>query len=388
MEKITREGIVLTETPIRVLQVMGTMNRGGAETMIMNIYRKIDKSRVQFDFLLHTDKPCDYDDEIISLGGSIFRIPKLKVINWHTYTTAVKRFFRLHSEYNIVECHIEAFAAVLIGIAKASGIATIAHSHNTKRRPLNPANIVFEMSTFPTRRTAHYFFGCSVAAGIDRFGHKTVRSDRYKTLNNAIPSEQFAYSGEIRERIRTEFDLSDAFVIGHVGRFAHQKNHEYIIDIFDEINKRNHGTVLVLVGRGELEEKIQSKVKRLNLSDRVIFAGVRPDVNDLLQAMDTFLFPSLYEGLGVAAVEAQAAGLPCFIADTIPEEVIITPLVKRLSTKAPPGLWADEILNHEYGVRTDTRRMIIDAGYDVETTAAQLLDFYERIATDSTKGLA
>jgi glycosyltransferase involved in cell wall biosynthesis len=369
------------KTPVRVLQVMGTMNRGGAETMIMNIYREIDKSRVQFDFLLHTDLPCDYDDEITDLGGNIYRVPKFKVFNRFAYTNTVKEFFRSHNEYKIVECHIEAFAALLLKIARAKGIATIAHSHSTKRRPPTLGNVAFELSTVPTRYAADYFFGCSNAAGMDRFGKKILCSGKYRTLNNAVSSAQFAFSNETRERIRKEFNVTNAFVIGHVGRFAPPKNHLYLLDIFKEISQREPNAVLLLVGRGELEKKTADKAKQLHLADKVIFAGVRPDVNDLLRAMDVFLFPSLYEGLGIAVIEAQAAGLPCFISDVIPKEVIITPLVKQLSIKSPPRLWADEILNHKYGARPDTRQSIMDAGYDIETTVAWLTDFYERIAT-------
>jgi glycosyltransferase involved in cell wall biosynthesis len=362
---------------------MGTMNRGGAETMIMNIYRRIDRSRIRFDFLLHTDQPCDYDDEIIALGGNIYRVPKFKALNWFAYTNAIKKILRSHDEYKIAECHIEAFAAISIGIAKTKGLTVIAHSHNTKRRPLTPGNIAFELSTVPTRYAAHYFFACSKAAGIDRFGRKTVNSDRYRTLNNAIPSEQFTFSHETREKIRTGLGISNEFVIGHVGRFSPQKNHEYVVDIFNEIHQRNPEAVLMLIGRGERTERIQHKVKRLKLDNKVFFLGVRADVSVLLQAMDAFLLPSLYEGLGIVAVEAQAAGLPCFIADTIPKEVILTPLVKQLSIQSPPSLWADEILNHAYRGRMNTRQMIMDAGYDIETTTAWLSDFYEQIATES-----
>jgi glycosyltransferase involved in cell wall biosynthesis len=190
----------------------------------------------------------------------------------------------------------------------------------------------------------------------------------------------------VREKLRREFGIADAFVIGHIGRFSPQKNHEYIIDIFREVNRRKRNAALLLVGRGELEKRIADKVNKFRLADKVIFAGVRSDVNELLQAMDVFLFPSLYEGLGIVAIEAQAAGLPCVIADAIPKEVVITPLVKQLSTKSPPSLWADAILKCDCDNRMNTRQLIIDAGYDIETTVAWLPDFYEQIVESQTNG--
>lgn len=364
--------------PIRVLQVIGSMNRGGAETMIMNLYRQIDKSKVQFDFMVHTNQKGAYDDEIIKLGGKIYNVPRFKGTNIWTYIKSWKLFFDNHKEYKIIHGHIGSCASIYLGIAKRYGLFTIAHSHNTKSLGKGFKNKLYPLFVYPTRHIADFFFGCSKIAGIDRYGQKVVNSDRFAILKNAIFTESFIYSNVIRKKLRKQLNIEDKFVLGHVGRFSPQKNHQILVDIFKAVHDKNENTVLLLVGDGELRKSMENKVEKLGLLNNVIFAGVRTDIPQLMQAMDVFIFPSLYEGLGMVAIEAQAAGLPCIVADTIPKEAYITDLIKCISLKESVDIWAEAILKYDNGYnRRNSYKEVMDRGYDIIDTAKWLENFYQ-----------
>lgn len=362
--------------PIRVLQVIGQMDRGGAETMIMNLYREIDRTKIQFDFVVHTDQKCAYDDEIMSLGGKIYSLPRFNGINIVKYQKAWKNFLSKHSEYKIIHGHLGSTAAIYLNVAKKYGLFTIAHSHNTSNEVTLKGKL-YSIFTYPTRNIAHYFFGCSKPAGIDRFGSRVVNTSNFKILNNAIKTKEFSYSIHTREMKRTDFNLNKRFVIGHIGRFNIQKNHAFLIDIFKKIHDENNNVILMLIGDGELRESIEEKVNTLGLKDSVIFTGVRSDIPELLQAMDIFVFPSLFEGLGIVTVEAQAAGLKCIVSDKIPEEAYVTDLVEVLSLKNPVEIWAEKILKYVDGYeRTSTYQKIKGKGYDISDTTIWLQEFY------------
>ena len=328
---------------IRVLHVLGGLNRGGAETMVMNLYRNIDRSKVQFDFIVHTKNKCDYDDEIKSLGGRVYNVPKYTGKNHFEYKKAWIRFFKEHSEYKIIHGHVRSTAAIYLKIAKKNGLTTISHSHNTSSGKGLSA-VVKNTFQYPTRYVAEYLFACSEFAGKWLFGRKSLHKDNFYILNNAIDGKSFIFDKKIREDKREEFKIKDRFVIGHIGRFHPQKNHDFLIDIFKKVHDINNNAVLMLVGDGELKQIIQEKIENLGLCDSVIFTGVRSDIPDLLQAIDVFVFPSIFEGLGIVAVEAQAAGIPCIVADTIPKEAYITDLIKSISLSEPVDVWSKAIL--------------------------------------------
>lgn len=362
---------------IRVLHVIGAMNRGGAETMIMNLYRKIDKDKIQFDFMVHTNKKCAYDDEIRSLGGKIYHIPKFNGSNYITYITVWSDFFDKHTEHSIVHGHIGSSAAIYLAIANKYGKFTIAHSHNTKSTEKSIKTKLWELNSFPTRFIADYFFGCGQKAGEDRFGKKITCSDRFHVLNNAIDSKLFEYSDANRKKIREEFKIEDKFVIGHVGRFSTQKNHEFLIDVFKCVHEKNSNAVLLLVGDGVLKSSIKDKARKLGVLDNIIFTGVRDDVPKLLHAMDVFVFPSLYEGLGIVAVEAQAAGLHTICSDVLPPEARVTNLFHPIPLSIEVEKWADVILQYANGyIRRNTYDEIYKAGYDINQTVEWLEEFY------------
>lgn len=363
--------------PIRILHVVGSMNRGGTETMIMNLYRQIDRSKVQFDFMVHTSDKCAYDDEILKLGGKIYRVPMFKGTNYFSYQNAWIQFFNTNQEYKIIHGHLGSSAAIYLKLAKRNGCFTIAHSHNTKSIGKNLKSLLYPYFSYPTRYIADFFFGCSKNAGSDRYGKKVVSSDKFKVLNNAIPANKYRYSNEIREQLRKKLNVEEKTVLGHVGRFSHQKNHQMLINIFQALHKENHDTVLLLVGDGELRKSIENQVVDLGLSDSVIFTGVRSDIPELMQAMDVFVFPSLYEGLGLVAIEAQAAGLRCVVSDSIPKEAFVTDLIKSLPLEEPVDIWAKSILQYSKGyVRKNTYEVIKNNGYDILDTAKWLESFY------------
>lgn len=364
--------------PIRVLHVFGKLNRAGAETMIMNLYRNINRSKIQFDFIVHTEEKCDYDEEIRYLGGKIHRVPRYLGKNHLTYKKVWNKFFKAHPEYKIIHGHVRSTASIYLKIAKRYGLATIAHSHNTSSGTGFLA-IVKNTLQYPIRYIADYFFACSENAGIWLFGKKTCEKNNFYILNNAIDTQKFIYNSDVSLKKREEFLIVDKLVIGHIGRFHTQKNHEFLIDIFKELHDRNKNSVLMLVGDGELRKSVEKKVSDLGLTDSVIFTGVRSDIPELLQMMDVFVFPSLYEGLGIVTIEAQAAGVQCIVADTVPDEVFITDLIKKVSLRKSAKAWADIILQCQNYKKRNTIKEIKSAGFDIKDTANKIEAFYQKV---------
>ena len=354
---------------IRVLEVFHGMDCGGAENMIMNLYREMNRDVVQLDFLVHTDNKCFFDDEIISLGGNIYRVPYYNGVNYFVYKNALNKFFSSHPEIKIVHGHLGSCSNIYLHIAKKYGCYAIAHSHNTKPE-LSIKSLIYRLNTYQTRRIADCFFGCSEAAGRYRFGNRIVdKSGHYYNLNNAICVDDFVYNEVVRHTIREEYHLNGSIVLGHVGRFNYQKNHSFLIDVFD-----------TFVGDGELRETIQNKVESLGLTESVIFAGLKDNVNELLQGMDCFVFPSHYEGLPVTLIEAQASGLPCVVSDSISRESSITNLVRFAPLEQSVDYWTQNIIDSiNSTVRTNTRSAIIDSGYDIHSTAKWLEEFYSSL---------
>jgi glycosyltransferase involved in cell wall biosynthesis len=366
---------IIEHKPIRILQVFGSLNRGGAETMLMNIYRNIDCTKLQFDFIIHTKEKCDYIDEIISLGGKIFSCPKYKGINQFEYKKWWRDFFIEHNEYKIIHSHIRSTASIILKIAKIYGLKTIAHSHNTSNGHGFNA-LIKKYLQKKIIKYADYCFACSINSGKWLYGKNIVDKDNFKVINNAIDIQKYIYNKEIRKKIRDEFNINSDFVIGHVGRFHTQKNHTFIIDIFNKTLKLIPNAKLMLIGEGELKNSIEKKVKKLNIQDKVIFTGIRKDVPYLMQAMDCFIFSSKYEGLPVTLIEAQASGLPIVMSDTISDEVVITGIINKVSLNDDIQTWVDYITKTIGLIRQNTQQQIINASYDIKQTSKWLEEFY------------
>ena len=355
---------------VRVLHIVTNMDRGGLETMLMNYYRHMDREKIQFDFLEHRRDRAAYDDEIESLGGRIFRLPRLNPLS-SDYFHALNAFFAAHPEYRIVHSHLDCMSAYPLCAAKNAKVPVrIAHAHSTSQD--RNWKLVFKLiskkliSLYTTD-----LFACSADAGEWMFGTKDVH-----ILPNAIDIERYAFNLLIRNQTKKALGLDDAFVIGHVGRFSAVKNHSFLTDIFAQIKRQEPNSKLLLVGAGSEMQAVQQKVKTLGLGADVIFTGVRNDVANLMQAMDVFVFPSLYEGLGIVLIEAQAAGLPCVVSDTIPREAYLTDLVTAEKLSSSVEKWAEKILKKRDFPRTDRRDEIAAHGFDITTEAVKLQEFY------------
>lgn len=315
------------ERPIRVLQVVGCMDLGGAETFIMSIYRAIDKNKVQFDFVKHTSKKGILDDEIAKLGGKIYSCPQYIGKNHFVYCKWWDNFFVEHPEYHVIHGHVRSTAAIYLKIAKEYGLVTISHSHNTSNGS-GASSIVKYIMQLPIRYTADYLFSCSDKAGIWMFGKKATQKSNYRMIPNSVDLTRFAYNANKRAQMREQLGIpAGDFLIGHVGRFITQKNHAFLVNVFAEYHKKNPNSRLLMLGTGELFEKIQKQCVELGIDKNVLMIGAKTNAEDYYQAMDAFIFPSLHEGLPVSVVEAQANGLPCLISNVITHDVNLTDLV-------------------------------------------------------------
>lgn len=358
---------------IRVAQVMGKMNGGGVEQVVMNYYRHIDRDKIQFDFLVDCDSKLVPRKEIESLGGRVFEVPPYQRIV--SYRKELRKLFQ-ENRWLVVHSHINALSVFPLGIAKAEGVPVrIAHSHSTagKGESLKTA-LKYVLKTtsniYPTHR-----FACSKYAGQWLFGNKV----QFDVVNNAISLDDFCFDEKVRLIERRKLGAIDStFVVGHVGRFAIQKNHKFLLKVFADIQKFKPDSLLVLVGDGELEDEIRLLAEELNLVDKVIFLGQRNDIADLYQAFDVFVLPSLYEGFGMVAVEAQASGLPCFISDAVTREVDVTNTCEFLPLDNSI-VWAEAIC----GIQPERRLRKINyadfCNYDINIASNLMLKRYERI---------
>lgn len=363
---------------IRVLHVIGAMGSGGAEAMIMNIYRNIDRKKLQFDFVVHTDEKCFYDDEIKKLGGKIYRTEKFNGMNFFSYKKFWRKFFMEHEEYRIIHGHINSSAAIYLSCAKKYNRITVVHSHATRNTEKNFRAYAFLVWSYPIRYISDYFMACSLQAGIDRFGKKIVNGKKFSVVNNGIEKEKYILNPVIRNEIRNKHDIKEnTFIVGHVGRFTVAKNHTFIVKIFAELSKKEEDTELWLIGTGELEQQVRDIVLQYEIQDKVRFIGITNRVYDYLQAMDVFCFPSIFEGLGIALIEAQASGLPCVVSENIQEEADIgADLMIQLNLNETVDNWVNAVLKTKGIKRRDTEEELVRSGYDIKTTAARLEQFY------------
>lgn len=369
--------------PIRVLQVLHMMNRGGAEAMVMNLYRKIDKSRIQFDFLVHEQEKGAYDDEIINMGGRIFRVRAFKGYNIFSYYNECKQFFRSHPEISIVHGHLGSCAAYYLKAAKDSGRFTIAHSHSAATIR-NFYDLVYKIFSYPTRYVAEQLFACSTEAGIKRYGKSAVVSRKYMNFNNAIDSVKFRFDNSKRNILRKELELSDKqILIGTVGRVTFPKNPYRIFSIFKYLVENYENVKCLWVGTGEMESEIRKLIEHSDLQDKILMTGVRSDIPNVMSAIDCMLFPSLWEGLPVSVIEAQAANLPVVLADTISRETQISDLLCWHNLDEDDKIWAEDVIKlakDHFGDREKYSFEMDKTGYDINETVKLLTDFYEKHA--------
>jgi glycosyltransferase involved in cell wall biosynthesis len=345
------------------------MNRGGLETMLMNYYRKLDRNKVQFDFLVHRKEAGDYEKEILELGGRIFRVPNLNPLSINYYRE-LNKFFKYH-KYKVVHCHLGCMSAFPLRIAKKYGVQIrIAHSHS-KSQDMDWKYPIKLLSRYLIPRYTTHFFSCGEEAGKWVF-----RNRSFEIIKNAIDVEKFQYNIEEREEMRRKLQVEDHVILGHVGRFSPAKNHAYLIDIFEAYSKKNPSAILWLIGEGNGKAAVQRTVKERGLEGKVTFWGSRTDVDCFYQSMDVFVFPSKYEGLPVTMVEAQTSGLPCIISDKVPKECIVTNLVQQVPLEGALKMWENAIDRAIKMKRQNTAEQIKEAGFDVSENVLKLQELY------------
>ena len=381
---------------VRVLHVLGNTNLGGAESRIMDLYRHTDRNRVQFDFLVHSGEEGFFEKEIRELGGRIFRVPRFRIYNYFSYRKALKEFFQKHHEFALVQGHMTSTAAIYLPIAKKAGVKkTAAHARSAGV----DKGLKGTMTRFLRRNLADkadYLFTCSELAGISVYGEKAVREGKTIFIPNAIDCAGFTFDPEKRKKMREELGLTDALIIGHVGRFHYAKNHEYLLRVFAELCRMSAGAGgstaetgadqkyhLILLGEGPLMEDTRKLAEELGVVDRVHFLGNHKNIADYYQAMDYFVYTSRYEGMPGTIVEAQASGLPCLMSDTICREVIVTELVETMSIEKEPKVWAEglqrriDALVSKQENREKYAAKMAAAGFDVQAQAERMMRFYE-----------
>ncbi len=363
------------EEPVKVLEMIACLNYGGSQAMIVNLCKAMNRKNVQCDFIVDHPEYSGMEDIVKSLGSEIYVMPTFKGKNIGEVRKAWNDFFNEHPEYQILHSHSRSYASLYLPIAKKHGLKTIIHSHNTSNGKGFTATVK-NILQFPLRYLADYYFACSKEAGEWLFGDRIVKGKRFYVLNNAIDTDKFSYDEEVRSKYREEFGIKDEKVFIQVGRFSTQKNHTFTLKLFAEYLKRNQEGHLFLIGNGDLKDEIEKEIEQLNLGNHVRILEYRNDVNCLLQMADFFLMPSFYEGLSVAAIEAQASGIRCLLSDNCDRNVNITDLCEFLPLQIENWLSAME---EDVSIRPYTKPYIVKAGFDVGETAKWLQNFYKEI---------
>ena len=366
---------------IRIAHVFTSLNRGGAETMLMNIYRKIDRTQIQFDFVVHSsEKEHAFSAEIREMGGNIYHVPAYKGHNYFAVKKAWDGLFK-KTQWMAVHGHFLAPAFIYFALAKKYGVKAIAHAHNTST---GTGINAFVKKLFRPLANSYvdHFVTCSDKASYFNFGSKHASKAMF--IPNAIDTKLFSFNEEIRDNMRKMLSVEDLTVYGHVASFREVKNHMFLLDVFAEICKKENNSVLVLVGDGpdgvgSVKQNILTKVQNLGIKDKVIMLGIREDIAELFNAMDVMIFPSFFEGLSVSLIEAQSTGLPVLMSDTITKEVILAgDIVTPLSLSTSDSIWADRAISMaNFRERSiSDNEAITRAGYDINASIEKVQGFY------------
>jgi glycosyltransferase involved in cell wall biosynthesis len=369
---------------IRILHVVGGMNRGGAETWLMHVLRHIDRDRFRFDFLVHTDKPCAYDDEIRDLGSKI--IPCLVPSQPWRYAVNFTRILKEYGPYDAVHSHVHHYSGFVLWLAERAGIPIrISHSHSDTSQYDSKAGIIRKVYLRITERLVGQYatngVACSDKAAAALFGPEWKKNGRQRILYCGVDLRPFSET-VVSAQVRRELGIPiDAYVVGHVGRFSEVKNHVFLLDIVRCMVEHDPNVRCLLVGDGPLRQEIEEKVNQLGLKDKVIFTGLRSDVPRLMMgAMNVFLLPSLNEGLPLVSIEAQAAGLPCVFSEVIPEEAdAVGSLVHRVALNLPAQKWVDVIIdvkNETISSKKQPLDVISQSSFNIIKSVAQLEKIY------------
>ncbi|MCR6598042.1 glycosyltransferase family 1 protein [Bacillus halotolerans] len=369
----------------RVLHVLSGMNRGGAETMVMNLYRKMERSKVQFDFLTYRNDPCAYDEEILSLGGRLFYVPSIGQSNPLTFVKNVRNIIKENGPFSAVHAHTDFQTGFIALAARLAGVQVrVCHSHNTSWKTGFNWKDRLQLMVFRRLILAYAteLCACGEDAGRFLFGRSNMERKRVHLLPNGIDLDLFSPAGQAADDEKKARGIaSDRLIIGHVARFHEVKNHAFLLKLAVHLKKRGVRFQMILAGDGPLREQMEEEARRLNLLSDVLFLGTEEHIHELMRTFDVFVMPSLYEGLPVVLVEAQASGLPCIISDTITEKVDTgLGLVKRVSLSKPMDIWAETIVRAAAAGRPK-RELVKDTlaklGYDARRNVGALMNLYQ-----------
>ena len=369
---------------IRVLMVLGgSMGYGGTEAFLMNYYRNIDKNRIQFDFVFQGDEPGVYDDEIKEYGGMIYHVP-FKNRHPMMFTKQLRDIIHKGS-YKIVHGQMDTMNWWPLRVAKKAGAPVrISHSHSTEVHGTSLKKVIINnivKGLIPLYATD--LWACSIEAGEWLYGSKLLKDGKVSIINNAIDKDAFLFNQELRNRIRNQYDISETtFVVGHCGRLAYQKNHRFLLKVFAKVYEKERDSILLLIGDGELRAELEKLADDLKIRDRVIFAGNQRYPYNFYNAMDIFVFPSIYEGLGITFLEAQLNGLFCVCSDRITKEGYISDAV-GLSIEDSPEEWCDVIIKNKNRGRSDNTLKLIEKGFDINIEAEKIMNLYESLVKNN-----
>lgn len=366
---------------IKILMTLGNTGRGGAQSYVVNILRNIDTSRYQVDFAVSFIHKNGYEKEMEQYGCKIHIVPKFKVINYRKYKQAWTAILA-QGKYDIVHGHVSSTAGIYLKEAKKFGCATIAHSHSAGYRGSAFERIVKKLFTVGAKKYADYWFACAEPAAIRMFGNRYRENPNFYELPNAIDTSRYLFNQNVRERLRAELQIEkDAVLYGHVGTFSTPKNHEFLIDVFEQIYKEQGDKAhLVLVGEGALRAQIEQKVAKLGLQKQVVFTGIVDNAQEYLMAMDTLIFPSLFEGVPLVLIEAQAAGLYCVVSDNVTKAVNLTQCIVSLPLEKGAEHWARAAQEIPNIARVEMNRIIAETKYNMCNSIGTLTSLYEKMS--------
>ena len=379
-----KECMVIMRIKTNVLIIIdGLWCRSGVSSVIMNYYRNLDYKNIQMDFLVFEDSKSDENliSEVIDKGSNIYYMPNLRPQNIIRFLKYINIFFSKNNQYKIVHSHLCFIDSLVFPLAKRHGVKyCISHSHNTKFSDYRVRAIRNKLMCLPITLVADYWFACSKEAGKALYGRKFEFSSKAKVINNAINCEKFNYNKKIRERKRKELSIENKKVIGYIGRLNPQKNVCFFLNVFKRILDKNNDYILLIIGIGPLKKELEQMASYFGIMKNVLFLGQRNDVQELMQAMDVLVLPSLYEGLPVVLVEAQIAGLPCVVSSKITREVGLSKSIKFIPIgKYDHKKWIESIDN----LLAETRNSGLDQaqkkGYDIKIEAKKLSEFYRSL---------
>lgn len=375
--------MVKADDMIKILHCVSIMNRAGQETFLMNVFRNINRKEFMFNFLCTNEGKGDYDDEIYALGGKIFTLDAIqkrgKLRNFNYQVKKLAEWFSSHrNEFDIVHVHTYHNLDVLkhLRAAKKANVKIVIHSHNSS----GPHHLMHKLLRPICNRYKHAMFACSKLAGEWLYGRRAVRSGKVTVINNGIDVQKFKFDEIVREEYRRKLGLDGFTVWGHIGRFNYQKNHEFLLSAFYEYKKENHKAKLLIIGQGELEDKIKNQIAELKLENDVSLLGVRDDIERIMNAFDCFVFPSLFEGLGIVLIETQANGLPIVVSKEVPDEVVCNENVVKLPIR-DVMVWKNTILSVDLK-RTENIRV---GDYNIQNTVQQLEKAYREMCDNFVK---